>query len=152
MLSLLFRLEPDVYALDCREIAEVRALPRLKQLPGAPGWVAGLLDHDGAAVPVIDLCALALGRPAHDRLSTRLVLVHYPAPGAAARPLGLIVERGTEFLRSEAADWADSGMATPDAPYLGPVLRHERGLIQQVHVAELLPAPVRALLYGGTDD
>jgi len=151
MLSLLFRIEPDHYALDSREIIEVRPLGRLKQLPGAPAWVAGLFERAGAPVPVIDLCALALGRPAHDRLSTRLVLVHYPAPAGELRLLGLIVEKATEFLRSAADDWCDSGVATPGTPYLGPVLHHERGLIQQVRVSELLPAPVQALLYGGQD-
>ncbi|MDN0085178.1 hypothetical protein QU487_20940, partial [Crenobacter sp. SG2305] len=88
--------------------------------------------------------------PPHDRLSTRLVLVHYPATGGP-HLLGLIVEKATEFLRSVAGDWCDSGVATPDTPYLGPVMHHERGLIQQVRVSELLPASVQALLYGGTD-
>ncbi|MDN0085179.1 chemotaxis protein CheW, partial [Crenobacter sp. SG2305] len=81
MLSLLFRIEPDHYALDSREIVEVRPLCRLKQLPGAPAWVAGLFEHAGAPVPVIDLCALALGRPAPDRRCAGLVLVRDGAPG-----------------------------------------------------------------------
>jgi chemotaxis-related protein WspB len=81
MLFLIFHLSAERYALDCRQIAAVLPERALKTLPGAPSWVAGVLDYRGAPVPVIDVPALALGRPAAHRLSTRIVLVDYPFPG-----------------------------------------------------------------------
>ncbi len=79
MLMLVFRLGADRYALDATEIVEVLPRVPLKSLPGAPAWVAGLFSYHGRTVPVVDLASLALGRPSADHVSTRLVLVHYPA-------------------------------------------------------------------------
>jgi chemotaxis-related protein WspB len=81
MLMLVFRLGADRYALDATEIVEVLPRVPLKSVPGAPAWVAGLFSYRGRTVPVIDLASLALGRPSADHVSTRLVLVHYPAAG-----------------------------------------------------------------------
>jgi chemotaxis-related protein WspB len=58
-LYLLFCIGPDRYALEARDVAEVLGLRALKQVPGAPSWVAGMLERRGAAVPVIDMSALA---------------------------------------------------------------------------------------------
>ena len=62
-LFLLFRMEGDRYALDAREVVEVLPLLRLKRIPEAPEWVAGVFSHRGVLVPVLDLCGvrLALG-------------------------------------------------------------------------------------------
>ncbi len=64
MLFILFQLGSDRYALPAGQVAEVLPLVALKALLGAPAGVAGLIDYRGTAVPVIDLSALALGRPA----------------------------------------------------------------------------------------
>ena len=58
-LFLLFRMEGDRYALDAREVVEVLPLLRLKRIPEAPEWVAGVFSHRGVLVPVLDLCAMA---------------------------------------------------------------------------------------------
>ena len=63
-LFLLFRMEGDRYALDAREVVEVLPLLRLKRIPEAPEWVAGVFSHRGVLVPVLDLCAMAFGRAA----------------------------------------------------------------------------------------
>lgn len=147
MLFLLFELGTDRYALDARRIVEVLPLVNLKQLPQAPPGVAGLFTYRGEPVPVLDLCELATGQPAQRRLSTRLVVVHYPSDSPAPQELGLIVERATESLRREPGDFTDPGLAPPDAPYLGPVTRDERGLIQRVEVEQLLTPTLRELLF-----
>src|SRR5271156_5690033 len=84
MLFLLFDLDGDRYALDAAGIAEVLALAPTKSIPGAPPWVAGMFERHGEPVPVIDVSQLALGRPARQFRSTRLVLVRY-SPDDAAR-------------------------------------------------------------------
>lgn len=61
--------------------------------------------------------------------------------------LGLVLERATDTLRSDAADFAGSGLAHDNARYLGPVMRHGDGLIQWVKVADMLDAEVQALLF-----
>lgn len=98
-LFLLFQVGADRYALDVHEVVEVTPLRKLKQLPGAPAWVAGLLTHRGWTVPVIDVAARAGLDSAKDKTSTRLVLVHYQGRTADEYApvylLGLILEQAT---------------------------------------------------------
>lgn len=170
-LYLLFRIGGDRYALDAGEVIEVLGLRTLKQVPGAPLWVAGMLDRRGAPVPVIDMSALA-GQGAAARVtSTRLALVHYrpaaaesasaaatpaatatasataAAPSAADHVLGLILEHATETLHYDPAAFQPSGLDSPNARYLGPVLSDAHGMVQAVRVNDLLAPSVRAMLY-----
>lgn len=147
MLFLLFQLGKDRYALDCSQVAEVLPLLGVKQIPLAPAAVAGVFDYRGAPVPVIDLTQLTLNRQAERRLSTRIVVVHYPDENGVRRLLGLIAEKATETLRREPADFAASGISNEAAPYMGPVTRDARGLVQWIEVNRLLPASVRELLF-----
>ncbi len=156
-LFLLFRMGADRYVLDAACVQQVLPQQPLKQLPGAPGWVAGVLPGLAQPVPVIDLCALALGRPANPVTSTGIVLVDYrgsaPAHGPA-RTLGLVLERATETIHRDPAAFVPSGLANPGARYLGPVLNEAGGMVQWVSVEDLLPGHVQALLFaaeGGAD-
>ncbi|MGY2485193.1 chemotaxis protein CheW [Cupriavidus sp. CP313] len=150
-LFLLFRLGADHYALDAAEVAEVLPLTRLKQIPGTPAWVAGLMERRGQPVPVIDLPALATGVPAALRTSTRTVLVHYRRHGGeASRLLGLRLESATQTLRCPAESFVDGGIAGASPRYLGPVRHDARGLLQWVRVEALLPDDVHAMLFADT--
>jgi chemotaxis-related protein WspB len=153
-LHLQFELGSDRYLLPVARVAAVLPLPVLKNLPGAPVGVAGVADHRGAAVPVIDLASLALGRPAADRRSTRLVLVRYPVSGAPGgeRLLGLVVERATTVVRADPTTFQDAG--APAAAWLGGVAPAPGGarLLQRVEVEGLLPPDLRAVLFQVADD
>ena len=149
MLFLLFQIGHDHYALDTSQIAVVLPLAKLKQVPAAAPWVAGVFTYRGQSVPVIDLSQLAVGKPSRQRLSTRIVLVHYPAPGADSRLLGLVLEKASEIMRRAPSEFRDSGLDHGDAPYLGQVTDDARGLVQAVQVQELLPPAVRAQLFPG---
>jgi chemotaxis-related protein WspB len=147
VLFLLFRLGDDLYALDAGRIGEVLPMVRLKSLPGAPKGIVGLINHRAAPVPVIDLSLLVAGRPASHKLSTRIVLVRDAAPNQAPHWLGLILEQATDTLRRKPEDFLSTGLGTDGAPYIGPVLPDERGLIQWIDVGKLLPGPVRRMLF-----
>ncbi|NUO86850.1 MAG: purine-binding chemotaxis protein CheW [Cupriavidus sp.] len=147
-LFLLFRLGADHYALDAAEVAEVLPLSRLKQIPGAPAWVAGLMQRRGQPVPVIDLPALATGVPAALRPSTRTVLVHYRRDESEpVRLLGLRLEAATQTLRCPAESFVDAGIAGASPRYLGPVRHDARGLVQWLRVGALLPDDVHDMLF-----
>ena len=150
-LHLQFQLGEDRYALAAREVVEVLPLRRLKQIPEAPEWVAGLLAHRGRMIPVLDLSRRVLGRPALMRNSTRLVLVHFDAPLAADAVLGLILEQASNTLRLPQEAFQSSGLEAGQPDYLGPVQGKGAGLIQRIEVAGLLDASMRALLFQTTD-
>ena len=147
MLFLIFELGKDRYALDVRQIAEVMPLVGVKQIPKAPQAMKGLFNYRGAPVPVVDLSQLTLGRPSARRLSTRIVLVHYPDPSGRTHLLGLIAERATQTARHEPSEFVASGITNAGAHYLGPVVTDARGLLQWIDVRTLLPPSFRDLLF-----
>lgn len=152
-LYLLFRMGGDRYALDAGDVIEVLGLRTFKQVPGAPGWVAGMLERRGAAVPVIDMSALAGAGAAAAVTSTRLALVRYRAdPQGDERALGLILEQATETVHYDPAAFQPNVLDSPDARYLGSVLSDGRGMVQAVKVKDLLPPGVRALLFPAADE
>lgn len=148
MLFLLFQIDKDRYALEARQAVEVLPFLSLKKIPQAPAGVAGIFNYRGRPVPAIDLSALAFGRPSRERLSTRIILVEYEhddAPGKT-RLVGLIAEHATEMMRREERDFVDPGVRPGAAPYLGPVVMDEKGVIQLLHIQHLLAQNMRDLL------
>jgi chemotaxis-related protein WspB len=143
----MFRLGKDRYALPATQVVEVLPLLAVKQIPQAPPAVRGAFDFRGQPVPLVDLTQMALGVPAREQLSTRIVLVDYPDGAGGTRLLGLLAEQVTETLRRNPEEFRDSGVEVPDAPWLGPVASDEGGLVQRVEVGELLTPTVRALLF-----
>lgn len=147
-LHLQFQLGEDRYALPAREVVEVLPLRRLKQMPEAPEWVAGLFEHRGRMTPVIDLCQRVLGRKARSRSSTRLVLVRFdPSQGEHSPVLGLLLEQATDTLRLPPDAFKASGLEAGLPDYLGPVQRDSQGMIQRIEVSNLLDDAMRALLF-----
>lgn len=144
MLFLLFHLGQDRYVLDVRQVIEVLPLLGIMAMPQAPIEVAGLCNHRGTLVPVIDLSQVMLGRPAQRRLHTRIVLAKYSDDSDVTRSLGLIVEKVTETLQREATDFNSSGVSLP---HLGRVALDRDGLTQRIEVNQLLPKSVRELLF-----
>ncbi|MFK0086581.1 chemotaxis protein CheW [Pseudomonas sp. NPDC090755] len=147
-LYLLFKIAEQRFALDAHEVAEV--LPRLplKPIAQTPAWVAGVLAHRAALIPVIDVGALSFGVPAPVRTSTRLVLVHYRVdPSRPDLLLGLILEQATQTLRCQPDEFQPYGLDNQQAPYLGPVREDAEGLVQRISVQDLLSDEVRTLLF-----
>ncbi|RKE25494.1 chemotaxis-related protein WspB [Paraburkholderia sp. BL23I1N1] len=149
MLLILFTLDSERYVIDATQVERLMPLtPQSppKTIPGAPSWVAGVLDYEGTPLPVIDLPALALGRPAAQLMSTRVVLVRYPHAGTV-RLLALLLEGATRTIRLDADTFHDAGIDMPHARYLGPVASEAGGLVQWIRVEHLLPDEVKALLF-----
>jgi chemotaxis-related protein WspB len=149
MLFLIFELGHDRYALPAGLITEVLPVVRIKRVPQAPAGVAGVINYHGAPVPVIDLSELTLGRPAAQRLSTRLIVVSYPdrQRQGPSQLLGLIAERATDTMHRDPAEFVASGITTASAPYLGHVATGSRGVVQRIEVETLLPDAVRESLF-----
>ncbi|XHR27425.1 MAG: chemotaxis protein CheW [Chthoniobacteraceae bacterium] len=146
MLYLLFEIGADRYALPAPRIVSVEPAVQLKRIPLAAQGIAGVFNYHGQAVPVVDLCAMALGRPAHeDYLSTRLLVVS--DPDSPERLLGLLAERATETAHFHRRDFQEPGVRSDDAPYLGPVVSDRRGLIQLIETTRLLTPEIRAVLW-----
>src|SRR6266550_3788858 len=147
MLFLLFQLGNDRYALEASRVVEIVPLLALKTIPRAPKGVAGMLVYRGRAIPALDLCDLTFGRPARERMSTRIIIVNYREAPGHYQWLGLIAERATEMMQRDVQDFVEAGVKPSAAPFLGPVLIDKRGVIQLLHAQKLLAENVRELLF-----
>ncbi|WP_426193540.1 chemotaxis protein CheW [Massilia sp. DWR3-1-1] len=144
MKVLAFTIGADRYGLPLRSVARVLPAMALKLIPGAPDFVAGLMDLHGVPVPVLDIARLA-GMPAEQVwLDSRIVLIDYPTGGDQPRQLGLLVEHVTGIDTIDAALLLDAGI--DGAPFLGQVAAS----LQLIDVDALLAPAVRALLFART--
>lgn len=147
MLAVLFSIGADRYALPAAEVFEITPVLKLKQIPGAPAFVAGLCNFRGRSMPVLDLSALARGESCRILLSTRMIVVNYVLESGGVKPLGLLAEHATETATIRDADLQQPGIESLDAPYLGKVAISSGELVQLVEVDELLTPEVVALLF-----
>jgi chemotaxis-related protein WspB len=149
MLTLLFYLGDDCYALAHDQIVEVIPTVDLREVPRAPDYVAGLFNYRGLIVPVIDLCQLAQGHPCRIYLSTRIILVNYLGKDGSNQTLGLMAERVTETVQQQEKACADPGIRIENAPYLGKVAMREDGeeMIQYIQVERLLSEALSDVLF-----
>jgi chemotaxis-related protein WspB len=150
MLFLIFQLGKDRYAVEANRIIEVLPLLAIKPLPLAPKGVAGIFNLRGRPVPAIDLNELTSGEPARERITTRILLMHYSQPDGRNHPIGFIAECVNQTLRKHPNDFVNPGVNFTAASYLGPVVMDELGPIQWLHVQHLLSEPMRELLFSDT--
>ena len=106
-----------------------------------------MINYRRVPLPLIDLSLLALGHPAAQLLSTRIILVRYPTETGPQRLLGLIAEQAVETVERDPSDFVATGVEAGTPPYLGPVAADSKGLIQWVKVGALLPAEIRDILF-----
>jgi chemotaxis-related protein WspB len=147
MLFLIFQLGGDWYALNTAHVVQVLPQVVWKQLPQSVPGIAGVLDYHGNPVPLVDLTELLLGVPAKRQMSTRIILAHYVDRNGATHLLGLIAEQATETIRRAPTDFVDPGVSADGAPFLGPVAKDERGLIQLIEPRTLLSQSVCDALF-----
>ena len=137
----IFALGEDLFAADVRVVERVLRFETPVVVPNMPGWVAGVVEHAGRSLPLVDLRS-RFELPAAPADVERRVLV---AGGAEA--VGLVVDRVIEVA-------AVAG--TLDAPpalfrglareYLRGILRRDGRLVMVLDVAHLLTATERIAL------
>jgi chemotaxis-related protein WspB len=131
MLFLHFQIGDHSFALAAHRIVEIVPLTEFRKMRRMPDAASHCFEYRGRYVPMVDLCALELGRPARQWLSTRIIVIRHPAVETIL--IGLVAERATEMLRLEPAEFAPSAA--------GP-----HGLIQQVEPQDLLSEPLLSFL------
>lgn len=144
---LVFHLGRDRYGLRTEQVTRVLPLLELKTIPGAPAWVAGLMQYRAMPIPVVDLSQLANGTTSQARFETRIILVDYHCPDGQRRPLGLIAEQVTATVKIDPAQLGPSGLAGASATWLGDVISGTEGILQLITIDQLLAPEIRALLF-----
>ena len=152
MLFVLFHLGKERYALEASRVVEVVPLLALKRFPQSPRGMAGMFIYRGRPVPALDLCELTMDRPAVEHLSTRIIIINHSDIPGQEQLVGLIAERATEAIRRERKDFVDAGVQLSAAPFLGPVLTDDKGVIQLISTQKLLQSNLRELLFDSSPE
>lgn len=148
MLFLQFKINDNRYILEARDIIEIVPYANLKRIPKAPGYVAGLLNYRGGAVPVIDVCFMMSDKACELKLSSRIALVNCVVDGHPAC-IGLLIEHMTETVRYNENDFSDPGVSPEESPYLGKVVIDDNRIVQLVNISEIVPDEARDILFQG---
>ncbi|HHM04670.1 MAG TPA: purine-binding chemotaxis protein CheW [Gammaproteobacteria bacterium] len=141
---LLFAVADERFGINVAEVVEVIPWVPLQRMPQAPACVAGIFSYRGTAVPVVDLSCLLAEQPSTPLLSTRIVLVRRPGPGAAM--LGLVAERVTETVKFKEGDFIATGEG--ESGFAGKLAMDEAGIIRCLDLSELLPREALARFSG----
>ena len=142
MLLLLFETSDGRYALESQQIVEIIPLLQAKKIPGAPTYVAGIINYRGLPVPVFDLCALAGEVPCRQYYSTRIILVEYPLAVDQKRLIGLIAERATDVVRCSEADIRSYGILLEKPAEPGAAETGQEEIVQMFNVERMISADI----------
>ncbi len=100
LLTVVFVIDGQQYALPVSDVREVVRLPALLTLAGAPPVIAGILNFRGTYLPVIDGRRL-IGSPLFYDLNSQVIIAGANEHGNAL--LGLLVDQ-VEMVRSFSRD------------------------------------------------
>lgn len=152
MLFLLFELGKDRYAIEAKRVVEVLPYVQIKRVPEASVGVAGIINYRGEPVPILDFSEVALGTPAREHLSTRIIIVQSTVPGSKEpRLVGMLAEHATELLRKEPREFVSTGLPENARSYYGPVAMDRGRPVQWVREDRLLSEPVKQLLWSSAE-
>lgn len=142
-----FYVDNNRFVFPAQDIIAIVPLVSLHEVPQAPEYVAGILSYHGESVPVIDIRALMTGVRSDNRLSTRIAIVRFTVSKGKRRLIGLLAERLTEVMRIDESMFKPSGVTNAKARYLGDVVTDNRGILQRLNVAELIPKASQKMLF-----
>jgi chemotaxis-related protein WspB len=145
MLLLVFQLGDNRCGVDAGRVVEVVPLVGIEPAVAAPPGITGILRYRGRFVPVADLSERLLGRPAAQRLSTRIVLVTVSGDGGRFL-LGLALENATSTIRCNPAELVPPAVGSSEHPWLGSIFVDDNGPIRVIDVDRLIAADVCRLL------
>lgn len=144
-----FALGEELFAVDVHEVERVLRYRRPAPLPRLPDWVAGLVEHDGRSLAVVDLRRRFQLPPAPAGVEPRIVVI-----GGADGRVGAVVDRVVDVtaVSAEQLDPAPALFRGLSGDYLQGVLRRDGRLIVVLHAARLLSATERMMLAAASAD
>ncbi len=114
MMVVVFQLRDEDYGVETLQVREIIRWLSPRGLPGAPAWLAGVIDYRGQVVPVVDMAA-RLGRPPLQEMEAAARIVIYE--GSAGRTWGLMVDSvsavvqvGRDQLEDGPPSWQPAGV------------------------------------------
>lgn len=138
-----FAVGDELFAADVHEVERVLRYRAPAPVPRLPDWVAGLIEHNGRSLAVVDLRRRFQLPPAPAGAEPRIVVV-----GDHAGRIGAIVDRVVDVtsVNPDQVDPAPPLFRGLPGDYVQGVLRRDGRLIVVLHAARLLSATERMML------
>ena len=138
-----FALAEHLFAADVFEVERVLTYREPRPVPEMPAWMAGLVEHAGQSVPVVDLRARFELPPAPAGIERRILVL-----GAEGGRVGAVVDRVIDVTvvppeRWDAAPPLVHGLA---ADYLHGVVRRDGEMVMVLNARRLLAATERIVV------
>ena len=101
-LHIVFKVAGAEYVIPAAQVLQMESYSGATRVPGAPAYVAGIVQIRSTVIPVVDL-RLRFGLPAIERtLDSRIVVGK-----SAGRAVGLLVDSAREVLKLQDSDLSD---------------------------------------------
>jgi purine-binding chemotaxis protein CheW len=100
VLHVVFRIGSAEYAMNAADVLQMESFAGATPVPGAPAFVAGLVQIRGRVLPVVDLRARFGLPPAEASIDRRIVVGQL-----GDRPVGLLVDSAREVIRIAAEEF-----------------------------------------------
>lgn len=144
-----FAVGEELFAADVLEVERVLRYRVPAPVPRLPDWVAGLLEHEGRSLAVIDLRRRFQLPPAGADTEPRIVVI-----GGDEGRVGAIVDRVVDVtsITAEQMDPAPPLFRGLAADYVQGVVRRDGRLVVVLHAARLLSATERMMLADASAD
>ena len=134
-----FRLDQKHFAVPLVHVERALPMIAVTPAPGAPPWLAGLIDLSGRVIPVVDLRRRFGQESREPALDDRLLVVE-----AAGQMLALMVDEVSEVLEIPAHQVDRSSSLVSQSDLVAAVVRRDEGLILVLDADKLWPAEAQA--------
>ncbi|HOX33663.1 MAG TPA: chemotaxis protein CheW [Spirochaetales bacterium] len=139
---LTFTIAGESCAVEVRDVETVLEKTELGRISGVPGYVAGLLDLRGEAIPVIDV-RRKLGLDPGEATRDQCIIVLAMGGSGARRPVGALVDSVSEVVEiPDGAIAASADFAVRfDRAIVRGIARLESGFVTMIEAERLFEAP-----------
>jgi chemotaxis-related protein WspB len=145
VLIILFDLGEQHFAIKANDIQKIIHLVNFTSIPQAPHYVAGLFEHHGTLIPVVDLKQLIYKKPSEKYRSTRIFLCHYQF-NQQTYTLGMIGEKMTETLKKSPEELMELGMKFQEDQLITEIINHNDGIIHCLNIQHLMNNDLKQIL------
>lgn len=130
-----FRLENETYGINVMQVQEVLRYTEIAPVPGAPGYVLGIINLRGNVVTVIDTRARFGLIPGEVTENSRIVIIE-----AEKQVIGIMVDSVAEvvYLRSSEIESAPNVGTEESAKFIQGVCNRSEELLILVDLNKLL--------------
>ena len=137
-LHVLFKVGEADYVLPASEVLQMESFVAATQVPGAPSYVAGLVQIRGQVIPVIDLRARFGLPPMVRTIDARIIVVRN-----GERTVGLLADSAREVVRIASHEFhAPPQIITEQAQgFVSQVAQAGQRLVMRIDFAKVIGDP-----------